>query len=209
MRMLLLLPVVVFAQSACSLGGPSQPARFYALSVHAGEPVTPASAEREQSIGVGPVSLPELFERPQIVTRPDANRVELGEFERWGGSLDEDIKRVLVQNLMSRLNTDNVLAWPWPRQEIPALQVAVRFFRFDGVPGKQAHLSGSWQLLDGNAGCRLEVHRFDITRVPSGPGYEAFVNALSLGLAQLSQDMAQRLAVTGPGCPRSSDSLQK
>jgi uncharacterized lipoprotein YmbA len=200
MRMLPLLIVVVVLQSACSLGGPSQPSRFYALSVHAGQPLTTGSALPGSGIGVGPVSLPELYERPQLVTRPADNLVELAEFERWGGNLAEDVKRVLVQDLIGRLGSDNILVWPWQRQETPALQVAVQFFRFDGEPGEQARLSGLWQLFDAVEGCRLEVHRFDISRVPGEPGYTGYVGALSLALAQLSQDIAGRLAVVRPGC---------
>jgi len=200
MRMWPLLIVVVVLQTACSLGGPSQPARFYALSVHAGQPLTTDSALPGSGIGVGPVSLPELYERPQLVTRPADNRVELAEFERWGGNLAEDVKRVLVQDLIGRLGSDNILVWPWQRQQTPALQVAVQFFRFDGEPGEQARLSGLWQLFDGVEGCRLEVHRFDISRVPDEPDYAGYVDALSLALAQLSQDIAARLAVVRPGC---------
>jgi hypothetical protein len=200
MRMLPVLILVALLQTACSLGGPTQPARFYALSVHTGQPLTAGTALPADGIGVGPVSLPELYERPQLVTRPADNRVELAEFERWGGNLGEDVKRVLVQDLIGRLGSENILVWPWPRQQTPALQVAVQFFRFDGEPGEQARLSGLWQLFDGVEGCRLEVHRFDISRVPDQPDYSGYVGALSLALAQLSEDIAGRLAVVRPGC---------
>ncbi len=194
----LLLGTLLLA--ACSLGGPSRPAHFYALSVNTAGPAEAAAPS--PMIGVGPVSLPEIYDRPQIVTRPDANRVELAEYDRWSGSLGEDLQRVLVQNLAGRLNNDNIVGWPWQRQATPVLQVAVQFFRFDGDVGKQAYLAGVWQLFNVAAGCRLEVHRFAVTRAPDGPGYAAYVGALSLALAQLSDEIAGRLAGAGPGCQR-------
>jgi hypothetical protein len=184
--------------TACSLGGPSKPAHFYALSAAQG--ASPGAGPPAYGVGIGPVSLPEMYDRPQIVTRPDANQVELAEYDRWSGSLGKDVTRVLMQNLISRLNDDTIVTWPWQRHEAPALQVAVRFFRFDGVPGGEVHLTGVWQLLDASEDCRLAVHRFNISRQTDGPAYADYVRALSLGLAQLSDAIAERLAVAVPGC---------
>jgi uncharacterized lipoprotein YmbA len=196
------------ALGACSLGGPSKAARFYALSIHPGQTSAAEPASPSQPLGIGPISLPEMFDRPQIVSRPDANRVVLAEYDRWSGALAEDVERVLVQNLVSRLNNDTVLRWPWQRQGSPALQVAVQFFRFDGEVGRRAYLSGIWQLLDVAGGCRLEVHRFDISLAPAAPGYAGYVNALSLGLARLSDEIAGRVAVSAPGCRAVSQSAE-
>lgn len=194
------LLLMVVMQTACSLGAPGKPARFYALSTHAGEPVRLRPAAQTLTIGVGPIALPDMFDRPQIVTRTGVNRVELGEFDRWGGNLGGDVQRTLAQNLADRLNSDNILAWPWQRRETPDLQVTVQFYRFDGTLGAEAYLSGIWQLLDAADECRLEVHRFTITRAPAGPDYPEFVSALSEALAQLSQDIAARISATRPGC---------
>ena len=197
-KLSLLILAAALTQVACSLGGPTRPASFYALSPQPGTPV-PGAASR--AVAVGPIDLPELYDRPQIVTRPDDNRLDLSEYERWGGSLGEDLQRVLIQNLISRLNTDTVFAAPWQREDAPAFQVSVRFFRFDGEPDSQAHLSGIWQLLDARHGCRLAIRRFDIRQDTGGVGYDRFVAALSLGLARLSQDIAGVVATARPGCP--------
>lgn len=194
---LLLVPVLL---SGCSLGGPTRPAQFYALSAETGPASTPGAEARSLIVGVGPVTLPEMFDRPQIVTRPDANRVELAEYDRWGSNLAEDVQRVLVQNLVTRLNSDTIFVWPAQRRESPTFQVTVHFFRFDGETGKQAYLAGVWELLDGVAGCRIEVHRFAVTRVPDGPGYAAYVGALSQAVAQLADEIAGRLRTAHPGC---------
>jgi uncharacterized lipoprotein YmbA len=197
----LLLVALVMIQTACSLGAPSKPSNFYVLSPAPGTPVAGREAVNVPlSVAVGPVTLPDIFDRPQIVTRPDANRVQLAEFDRWGGDLNEDLLRVLTQNLMGRLNTENVATYPWQGPDRPVYQVALRFFHFDGELGKRAYLSGIWELLDGRDDCQLAVRRFAITQTPPGPDYAAFVQALSEGLATLSQEIATAIVAAKPGC---------
>jgi len=195
-----LVLMTLTALGACSLGGASKPVQYYVLSPQAGKPVTLPPGRQLPAMGVGPVSMPELYDRPQIVIRPDANRVELSEYDRWGSTLRLDVQHVLKENLIDRLGHDAVFGWPWQRDDRPVLQVTVQFSRFDGEPGKQAYLSGAWQLLDTRDGCRLEVRRFDITQATDGAGYAAFVAALSQAVAQLSQEIAGRVALAVPGC---------
>jgi uncharacterized lipoprotein YmbA len=197
----LLVLVVVILQTACSIGGPSKPSDFYVLTPVPADPVPGAGlTEAPLTVAVGPVSLPDVLDRPQIVTQSDANRIELAEFHRWGGDLGQDIVRVLSQDLIARLDTENVSPYPWQGVEQPVYQVAMRFFRFDGESGKHARLAGIWRLLDGRDGCQLAVHRFDVTKTPAGAGYGALVQALSEGLAGLSQEIATAIAAARPGC---------
>ena len=202
MKRNLLLVALVLVQSACSIGGPSKPSRFYVLTAGAESPETvrgPGNAGL--SVAVGPVSLPDALNRPQIVTHVESNRIELAEFDRWAGDLNQDLVRVLTQDLIAHLGTDNVAAYPWQGADRPMYQVAVTFFHFDGELGKRADLSGNWQVLDGRGGCQLAVHRFDITETPSGADYAAFVKALSEGLNRLSRDIAGAIVAARPGCP--------
>jgi uncharacterized lipoprotein YmbA len=198
---LLSLLVLAALQTACSLGGPSKPSKFYVLSASPASPVAGReSADVPLAVAVGPVELPDIFDRPQIVTRPGANRIDLAEFNRWGGDLNADLSRVLVQNLMVRLNTQNVSAYPLLRDARADFRVAVRFFRFDGELGKRVNLSGTWQLLDGESGCPLATRGFDISEMPAGPTYDDFVQAISDGVAKLSQAIAVTIAAAKPGC---------
>lgn len=200
LRNLLLIGLLVM-QTACSLGGPSRPSEFYVLSTAKGTPVAGRqAATMPLSVAVGPITLPDILDRPQIVTQPDVNRIELAEFNRWAGDLNQDVLRVLMENLMGRLNTDEVAAYPWQGSDRPTYQIAVRIFHFDGELSKRARLSGVWQLIDGRDGCQLAARRFDITETPAGVGYVAYVQALSEGLAELSQDIATGVAAARPGC---------
>lgn len=196
----LLIAVLVLLQGACTLGGVTPPSRFYLLSTDAGAPVSQRMSGSPLSIEIAAVSLPDIVDRPQIVTRLDANRIQLGEFDRWAGDLKENLVSVLAQNLMARLNTQDIAYFPAQSASHPDFRIALGFFRFDGQLGEQVRIAGIWQLLDGREGCRIESHRFDITETPAGSGYAEFVSAMSAGVAQLSESIAGRVAAATPGC---------
>jgi len=197
----LLMVILVLAQAGCSIGGASRPAEFYVLNVEPGTPVSGRTAAAGPlTVGLGPVTLPDIFDRPQIVTRPEPNRLDMAEFDRWGGDLNRDLSRVLAQNLMSRLNTDSILPHPWSSRDTPDFQVAVQVFRFDGELGKVARFEGVWRLMDGAKGCELATHRFSFTESPAGSGYQEFVSAMSRAVARLSQEIAEQIGRARPGC---------
>ena len=195
--------VLVVLQTGCTIGQPSKPSEFYVLNA---EPASPVSGRSDPAtplmLGLGPLSMPDVFDRPQIVTRPDPNRVQLAEFDRWAGDLKKNLEQVLAQNLMSRLNTDSVVAFPWSSRSEPDLQIAVHFFRFDGQVGQLVRMEGVWRLLDGARGCEISARSFSFEEVPAGQSYAEFVSAMSHAVARLSQEIAEKIAATKPGCPR-------
>ena len=195
--LLLLVPVLLLA--GC-IGNPSKPAEFYVLNTDPGTPVNAALVQDAVSVGLGPLVLPEIYDRPQIVTRGDDNRITLSEFDRWGGDLDKELARALAGNLMTRLNTDRIVPFPWSRRYDPDFQVTVRLFRFDGVPGNSVNLEGIWRVLDASKGCELAADRFSIVEETDGAGYPALVSAMSRTVAALSQAIAEQIAVTQTGC---------
>ena len=190
--------VLVLFQLGCSIGKASKPSDFYVLSAETGSAgkALPAS----MSLGVGPLTLPDLYDRPQIVTRPETNRITLAEFDRWGGDVRDNLRRVLARNLSTRLGTDAVRLYPWSGSNTPDLQVTVAFERFGGDLGGMVKLSGIWRVLDGDRGCELARRSFTLSESTAGQSYADYVSALSRGLAKLSQEIAARVAVTKPGC---------
>jgi hypothetical protein len=193
--------------SGC-IGTPTKPSDFYVLNSYPGTPVTTSATRGTPlSIELGPVILPELYERPQIVTRSDSNRIRLAEFDRWGGDLRKDLERILARNLMTRLATDSITPYPWHARIRPDFQVTMQLFRFDGEPGEDVELQGAWRILDGVGGCELETANFSIVQATGGPGYPALVSAMSRSIANLSQQLAERIVAINPGCP--ADTAQR
>src|SRR3569833_1627466 len=71
---------------------------FYTLSPASSQPdstqkKTPkgTQADARHSVAVGPVRVPEIVDRPQVVVRRGPNHVELAELHRWAQSLRTEI----------------------------------------------------------------------------------------------------------------------
>ena len=132
------------------LGGPSPPSRFFTLTpLRTGSGISATAPEK--LLVVGPVIIPDYLDRPQIVTRSGANELVIAEFNRWGGSLNNDISRALIADLSARLESGGYTVLPWQTIPLATIQtvyrVPVDIARFDGVPGKEVVLNAKWQLL--------------------------------------------------------------
>ena len=87
-----LLSFTTIALSFLSGCATSPESKFYTLSA---VPVVEQSPSAVQvMIAIDPVTVPELVDRSQIVTRLDANRVSIDEFARWAEPLKSQIPRV-------------------------------------------------------------------------------------------------------------------
>src|SRR5262245_63349391 len=106
---LLALVLATAALAAGCLGG-SAPTRFYVLAPVDGAAV---AGERPLAIGIGPVSVAGYLDRPQIVTRPAADKIDLGEFDQWGEPLRDGITRVLAEDLARQLPGAKISTFPW------------------------------------------------------------------------------------------------
>ena len=73
---------------------------------------TSEAAGKEETIGVGPVSIPDSLDRSQIVTLSGGNEVIIAEFDRWYGSCRDEIARVMTENLSALLPSQRVVSMP-------------------------------------------------------------------------------------------------
>ena len=146
---LAMLSVLLLGLHGCAS---SPPTRFYVLpSLTGADPVLPA-AQRDLTIGVGPVTLHPSLDRPQIVTRVSRARLILGEFDQWGAPLRDGVTRSLAENLSLLVPTDRVVLHPWSRTTVPDYQVTVEVTQFDAGPGGEVVLAARWQILNADEG---------------------------------------------------------
>src|SRR5262249_23032510 len=130
---------------AALVGGCGSPAsRFYTLDADATLLQAPAAAP--VSIVVGPVTIPDLVDRPQIVTRVSANEVKLNDFARWADPLKTDIARVIAANLRMLLTTDKVTVLGAGINSAPAWRVRVDIARFESEPAVAAAIDAMWTV---------------------------------------------------------------
>ena len=169
--------------------GTTPPTRFYQLTSQ-----TLADADRKPlpglAIGVGPVRLADYLGRPQIVKRENNNKLQIEEFDRWGGALENNITWVVAENLSQLLGTDAVIAFPWERAIVPDYQVAIDVRRLDSTDAKQVDLIALWQILDADGRGLLSINRSDISEQMVDPGVSALVAAQSRALSRMCVEIA-------------------
>jgi uncharacterized protein len=152
-------------------------------------PASPAPAGT--SIAVGPVTLPELVDRPQLVVRVAANRVEILEYQRWAEPLRGEIPRVIAEDLGRLLGSVRVSSYQEHAGSDADCRVLLDIQRFEGVPGDSVSLEAVWSLR-GKAGVTPRSGRTKV-RMPAGEGYDALVAAYRRALLAVSTDLARAL----------------
>jgi hypothetical protein len=188
---------LVVSLAAAALGGcASAPQeRFYALSPVAG--AEPAADKVGYSVAVGPVSVPEMVDRQQMVVRNDANRVTLLEQTRWAEPLASGIGRVIAANLGQLLGSAQVAVYPQSAASDADYRVAVDVQRFESVPGGTAGIDVLWSVRDAK-GVLLRAGRSSISEPTGGSDTVALVAAHDRALAAVSRDIALALRASRP-----------
>ncbi len=203
---LLALALVI---SGC-LGGPSPtPAtRFYVLnSFHSEEnpnPPEPIAVFGDEvtspGLGVGPIKLSQVLDRPQIILRTSHNEIQVADLDRWAAPLNELITNVLVDNFSALLSTGSILRFPWKTTLPIDYQIILEITRFDGMPGGNVDLRARWGIL-GNNGQDVYSNSKTVLTEPIGSDTIAdMVSALSRLIGKLSFEIAteiKRLEETG------------
>jgi uncharacterized lipoprotein YmbA len=169
--------------------GSTPPARFYLL-----EPLT----STESAVGVAdkptlalvPVRIPPYLERAQLVTASGKNTYQLDEMNRWAESLDDNITRVMLQELTSLVPADVVLSIS-QRAKQAKLRLAVSMLEFHIDPQGQAKCAAQWQISRGE---EVIVSRQSRYQVPASlQDAQVKVQALNQCLNQLNREMAAAL----------------
>jgi len=192
---------ILLAVLLAGCAGQSPRSNFYMLTADAQPAPDVAGNCSSQAISVGPVSWPRYLDQPRIVTRVGANQLEENEFNRWGGSLEDGFVRTLIKNLSGLLNSELVVNYRRSEHFAPVYRVEIVVNQFDGQIGENVILDAKWSLLAEASGKLEMVRTSSITKNTSGPGYEALVNASSLAVAQLSEEIAaglDRLCAAAP-----------
>jgi uncharacterized lipoprotein YmbA len=143
------------------------------------------------AIGIRPVVLPKYVDRLNIVTTAGPRRLLLDEQNLWAEPLDENVTRVLAENLSALLATDRVHFHPWPHGAVD-YQIDVNVVRLTGTLGGESDLQALW-TVHAEKGEKLVATRRTVLRRPAGDDYEAFVAALSDSLADLSREIAESI----------------
>jgi uncharacterized protein len=185
--------MMLFAISVLAGCGSSPRETYYTLSAGAAaNSAAPASGESAYSVAVGPVTLPDPVDRPQLVLRVGPNEVTFVELHRWAGSLKNEIPRIIADNLAANLNIRQVAAYPQSAGDNTDYRVLVDIQRFDSTLGESVTIDALWTIRRQSDGT-TRTGRSTARESSSGDKYEALVAGHSRALATISRDIADAI----------------
>lgn len=194
MSLAMLFAATTLLLSGCSSSG-KQSLRFYVLNPVAQEIVIKAAPASPLTVEVYSLRLPQYLERPQIVTRSDANQLVLAEYHQWGGNLRKNMSRVLAKNLATLLATPNVYIAPHLSATPADVRVELEVMQFERMADGQVQLSVQWRLLDGDSGKPRLTQMTDLSSPAplAANDYDGTVTAMSQLFAELSRVIATEI----------------
>lgn len=187
------LVLALFLPGCGTFSAKPDPSRFFTLSALPQAEPNPANrpaASPGISLGVGPVTLPGYLDRQEIVVRRAPNQLILLENDRWAEPLEDNVARVLSQNIALLLRAERINAYPWPIDRKPVYQVEIEVLRFETDADHQAQLSARWLVRNTSRKDTVRYHETRLSRPAQGRSTDASVAALSETLADLSREVA-------------------
>ena len=102
------LPVILTIAAIFSGGCRSQSPRFYHLnSIQEDQVISKRKSPAQNAVvGIGPVKLADYLDQSLLVTRTSDNQAVKAEFDRWVGSLKDNLINVLADNIDARRALD-------------------------------------------------------------------------------------------------------
>jgi uncharacterized protein len=184
----------VLLAAAAVAGCASTPPNFYTLSAAA----VPQSLPSDLSVSVGPISVPALVDRPEIVSATGNNQVKVDEFNRWAAPLRDDIARVVAENLVLMLGTPQVTQTAQTASAGTRYRVIVEVQRLEAAPGEWAVFDALWTVRRTGDGQSL-TGRTRLRQPLDQGGYAAVAAAYSQAVARLSEEVAAAVRTLARG----------
>lgn len=166
---------------------------FYVLEALSQPSAPVTDPAKRRIIGIGPVTLPTLLERKQIVTRTGNNSIQLAEFHQWASPLKDNLVQVLTQNLAAQQPNDIIRAYPWSAFGTVNYHIIVDITRFDTTPKQSVNLEATWAIMDDTNHSLVGNGRSRIEQPLADASYTGAVDALGKILGEFSRELSLAL----------------
>ncbi len=171
------------------MAGCAQPDKMFYVLTASG----PVPSGGGIGIGVGPVSLAEYLDRPNLVVQKGANQLAIAEDHRWAGDLSASIARVTAANLGRALKTGNIRTYPWLRDDEIRYQVTLDIRQLHSEADGYAVIEVGWRAYS-LPERHLKVSRTFVDRERlQADGYDSSVAAQSRLVGRLAENIAAEL----------------
>jgi uncharacterized protein len=185
---------VAMLVSACA----SSPSiQFYALPATTAAPsaVQPISAPLTISVDLS--AIPELVDRPQMVSRTGGSRVDVAEFHQWAEPLKYAIPRAVSRELAAQLGA-GYLVEAGGASGIPAhARVMLDVQQFDTLDHQRVLVDAVWRIVRRSGD--PTIGRSKVEEAVTGAAYTGVAEAYGRALATVAKDIAA--ALVNPGTP--------
>jgi uncharacterized lipoprotein YmbA len=173
---------------ACSS---SPPVHYYTLRAIAPAKLI-STASNQVVVRVEPVVIPPELDRRELVTRSGPYNVRIAESDRWAAPLEDQVRRILSDDLSSRL-PPHLLADPnEPAGNEPRRLLSIAIADFYSDAGCAATLRANWTLRSSKGDSE---HGSEQLQIPgSEPCTGAVPQAMSTALAALADRLAAVIA---------------
>ena len=175
---------------ACSS---SPPMRYYTLNDIAS--ATPLSAAGNQiAVRVEPVIIPSELDRLELVSHSGPNRVRIADSDRWAAPLEDQIRRIVSDDLSTRLPAHWVSDPNEPASAEPRRLLSITIAEFYGDETCAVTLRANWTLRNSNAGSEPNAGSEQGTEQVQIPGIGPCVGALPAAMSRALAVLSDRLA---------------
>ena len=140
MRLLLCLMPFILVLVGCASPTPT----FYSFNAIPIPQAIPAA--KSTRIMVGPVTLPAIYDRPQLVMKNANNTVQAYEYHRWASSLKGDIADVVSSNIAITLKISNVWSFSQSMQSNFDYQVFLDVQNIESKAGEDVVVDVLWSI---------------------------------------------------------------
>jgi uncharacterized lipoprotein YmbA len=189
---------ILCALAAVATGCASTPpAHFYTLSATA----TPVTMSSTFSVAVGPLSVPAVVDRPEIVISTGAHEVQLDEFNHWASPLQDNLARVIAENLVALLGTPRVTLFPQTLSADADYRVAIEVQRFQSILGNSIALDAVWIVRRAKDG-KAQTGRTSVRETVRDESYDALAAAHSQAVVRVSQEIAYTILALDASEPK-------
>ena len=173
----------------------TQPSKFYILNSIEKQEAQPKGSDAMQNvtIGIGSIEIPDYLDRSQIVTRSSRSELKVDEFNRWAGSLKENISLVLAENLSLLLSTDRVFVHPWIPADSVNYWIHVEIIRLDVIPGDTVTMKALWTISGDRGKKEYITHTSEFTEKLREGSYGMMVDTMSRTFGKLSHEIASEI----------------
>ena len=188
MRYLILISFLL-CSSCIHIGNPPPHINYYLLESMTDPPII--YSENTLNIKMELTGFPEYIDRLQIVTHNGNNGINFEDSERWAEPVQDNLVRVLRENLAQIIPGSSISASPWESSSSNSIKIELVFNHFSGQLGGHTQIDIRWKI---NKSPGQIKQGYFTEQQPIGDEYQDLIIGLNNAISNLSLELAKYLA---------------